>query len=228
MNVFVLNTGRCGSTTFTMACRHITNYTSAHEAKRGVLGEARFQYPKNHIEIDNRLVWLLGRLDQTYGDDAIYVHLKRNDMEVAQSFTNRYDGGVMKAYRGGILQEVDENSDPLAVCLDYCHSVNTNIELFLRDKTRKLEINLETIEQDFVAFWQLIGAKGDLDAALAEFGTSYNSSTQLTPKDIHFDMSRPQNLKQPYGAKQNSLVVRALRKVNGLITNLLEQSGNPR
>ena len=36
-------------------------------------------YTKGHIEVDNRLSWMLGRLDKVYADDlAIYVHLKRN------------------------------------------------------------------------------------------------------------------------------------------------------
>ena len=35
-NVFVLCTGRCGSTTFTQACQHIQNYTASHESKISV------------------------------------------------------------------------------------------------------------------------------------------------------------------------------------------------
>ena len=78
MNVFVLSTGRCGSTTFIKACSHITNYSSAHESLSTRTGKQRLNYPENHIEADNRLSWLLGRLDNTYGDDAFYVHLNRN------------------------------------------------------------------------------------------------------------------------------------------------------
>lgn len=76
MNIFVLNTGRCGSTTLIKACRHITNYSEAHESRCAMLGRERLNYPPNHIEADKRLVWLLGRLDKEYGDDALYVHLK--------------------------------------------------------------------------------------------------------------------------------------------------------
>jgi hypothetical protein len=37
MRVFVLNTGRCGSLTFTRACQaSISNYTAAHESRSGV------------------------------------------------------------------------------------------------------------------------------------------------------------------------------------------------
>ncbi len=55
MDVFVLCTGRCGSTTFIKACAHITNYTAAHESRTGLLGSDRLDYPGKHIEADNRL-----------------------------------------------------------------------------------------------------------------------------------------------------------------------------
>ncbi|MEJ1383421.1 MAG: hypothetical protein RPV21_03475, partial [Candidatus Sedimenticola sp. (ex Thyasira tokunagai)] len=67
MNIFILNTGRCGSTTFIEACRHITNYSAAHESRIQLIGDRRLAYPQNHIEADNRLSWLLGRLEHTYG-----------------------------------------------------------------------------------------------------------------------------------------------------------------
>jgi len=89
MNVFVLNTGRCGSTTFARACRHISNFSSAHESRTYLFGEERLAYPSNHIEVDNRLSWLLGRLDRKYGDRAVYVHLKRNIHDTAASFVAR-------------------------------------------------------------------------------------------------------------------------------------------
>lgn len=179
MNVFILNTGRCGSTSFIKACNHITNFSSAHESRISALGEDRLAYPQNHIEADNRLSWLLGRLDRTYGDNAIYVHLKRNNNDTALSFSRRYSHGIIRAYRGaGILMGLPEDSEPMAVSLDYCDTVNSNIDLFLKDKTRKMDINLENIEQDFIAFWKLIGAEGDMNAALAEFGTRHNASKQ--------------------------------------------------
>jgi hypothetical protein len=177
MNVFVLNTGRCGSTTFIMACHHITNFTCAHESRTALLGEDRFGYPENHIEADNRLSWLLGRLDKIYGDNAVYVHLKRNEHDTARSYVKRFSSGIMRAYRkGGILMGLQGENDPLAVALDYCFTVNSNIELFLKDKTRKMEINLESIDQDFTAFWKFIGAEGEMTAALAEFDTHYHAS----------------------------------------------------
>ena len=176
MNVFILNTGRCGSTTFIMACEHITNFTSAHESRCDRLGEDRLAYPDNHIEADNRLSWFLGRLDSHYGDNAIYVHLMRNSHDTASSYAKRlFPGGIIPAYRKGILQHLPDDISDMSVSLDYYDTVNSNIEHFLKDKTRKMEFNLENAKEDFKKFWELVGAEGDLEAALAEFDIPYNS-----------------------------------------------------
>lgn len=191
MNIFVLNTGRCGSTTFIKACRHIKNYTCAHESRTAMLGEDRLNYPENHIEADNRLSWLLGRLDKSYGDNAFYVHLKRNREGTAQSFTRRYASGIIKAYRGdGILMDLPEDAEPMDVSADYCDTVNSNIALFLKDKTKKIEVSLENIEKDFKVFWDSIGAEGEINDALSELRTSYNASKQKQEKKSDNIVSR--------------------------------------
>ena len=41
-----------------------------------------------------------------------------------------------------------------------------------------MTINLETIKQDFEAFWAAIFAEGDLDAALSEFDKKYYDSSR--------------------------------------------------
>lgn len=179
MNVFILCTGRCGSTTFIKACGHIRNFTSAHEAHSGLLGQAHFQYPPNHIEADNRLSWFLGRLEQAYGNEAFYVHLTRDRLETAKSFLNRT--GIMRAYSKDILLKSSPNNDPLEVCLDYCDTVNTNIEFFLRNKSKKMAFTLENAKEDFRVFWELIGAEGDLSAALAEWDYTYNATALRKP-----------------------------------------------
>lgn len=177
MNVFVLSTGRCGSTTFAKACAHIANFTAAHESMGGRLGEARLAFPENHIESDNRLSWLLGRLDRAYGDRAIYVHLRRDDIKTAQSFAQRYNRGIMRAYRNKIITAHGlKGVSPVEVCLDYCDTINTNIELFLRDKTRKMVFRMENGRADFERFWDLIGAEGDKAAAVAEWDVAHNPS----------------------------------------------------
>ena len=176
MNVFVLNTGRCGSTTFIKACQHISNYTSAHESLLEKTGGQRLDYPEDHIEADNRLCWFLGKLDQKYADDAIYVHLKRQREAVATSFSKRIDFGILKAYEQGILLHDEHRLSAFDIALDYIDTVNANIALFLKDKTNKIDVSIETANTDFADFWELIGAEGDLEAAMKEWAINYNAS----------------------------------------------------
>jgi len=177
MNVFVLCTGRCGSMSFVQAASHIRNYSAAHESRCAELGPARFDYPPRHIEADNRLSWLLGRLDQHFGDAALYVHLVRDPQAVAESFVRRMDRGIMKAYRNdGILMGLPAGADPLAVAHDYVDTVTRNIEAFLRHRPLVMRIELENAVADFPAFCERIGADVDLPSALAEFATRHNAS----------------------------------------------------
>jgi len=182
MNIFVLNTGRCGSTTFSEACNYITNYTVSHESRVGCIGRERFSFPENHIEVDNRLTWFLGRLDKAYGDKAVYVHLKRDVEKTAKSFVKRwdFDGGIIRAYRKGMLEGLPEYIDPYYCCLDYCDTVDSNIELFLKDKSNCIELNLENAKEDFAKFFDLIDAKGDKESAIKCFDKNYNSSDYST------------------------------------------------
>ena len=184
MNVFVLNTGRCGSLTFARACSHITNFTSAHESRSRLKGPEHYDYPDHHIEVDTRLSWFLGPLDAKFGDQAVYVHLLRNPEAVAQSFAKRYDveSSIIWSYRNVILMDYNidaedrDAEDRMAYCHDYIATITQNIALFLKDKTAPIVINIEAPEKGFRALWTRIGAEGALEAALEEFHTKHNAS----------------------------------------------------
>jgi len=176
MNVFVLNTGRCGSTTFVRACQHITNFSASHESRVSMLGDPRVDFPPNHIEADNRLSWFLGRLDDAYGDNAVYVHLTRSVGDTAHSLEKRTGFGIMKAYREGIMMLEDAEISSHQLALDYIYTVERNIALFLKDKTRTLAFRLEHARHDFRVFWGLIRAEGNLESALKEWDMAHNAS----------------------------------------------------
>ncbi|WP_369160517.1 hypothetical protein [Candidatus Thiodiazotropha sp. LNASS1] len=175
MNIFILNAGRCGSTTFVQACQHISNYSAAHESRSTLIGKRRLSYPDNHIEADNRLCWILGRLDHEYGNDAYYVHLTRDRRQSVESFVKRKEYGIMQAYREGILMG-GQQQPATEIASDYLDTVACNISLFLKDKRHKMTFNLENAASDFVDFWHWIGARGELDKALAEWRIRYNAS----------------------------------------------------
>lgn len=178
-NVFVLCTGRCGSTTFIEACRHATNFTAGHETRRRMVGDERLAYPVGHIEADNRLSWYLGRLEETFGNEVFYVHLSRDPEKVARSYMQRWNSGIIGAYQHQILlSRRSPRSDVarLEVCHDYVHTVTANIAAFLADKSHVCHVRLETVEHDFAAFWDRIGAEGDKAAALAEWEKPHNAT----------------------------------------------------
>lgn len=181
MRVFILCTGRTGSVAIIKASEHIENFTAGHETLSSILGEKRFIYNDNHIEADNRLSWHLGLLYKIYGDEAFYVHLKRDKEKVAQSYYKRfYYYSIIDSFCAGIRQINAEFLNPqqrLKACYDYVDTVNANIEHFLADKPKKMTINIENIDHDFKVFWERIGAKGNLENALKEFETPHNKST---------------------------------------------------
>jgi hypothetical protein len=143
----------------------------------------RVEYPEDHIEIDNHLAWFLGRLDERYGDNAFYVHLKRDLEETARSRMEREEGkvdpGLMWAYGKRLIWE-NESASLLEVSKHYCKTVNKNIDLFLKDKKRVMEFNLESSSSDFQEFWNKIGAQGDLGSALSEWERRYNATIPIT------------------------------------------------
>ncbi|MCX2840253.1 glycosyltransferase [Microbulbifer thermotolerans] len=194
MNVFVLCAGRCGSVTFFKACQKIANFTCGHESTSGLHADKRFNFPDYHIEVDNRLAWMLGYLESEYGDSAIYVHLSRNPMSIARSYNQRWhtDLSIIKAYTHGILKRDSEGLDD---CIDYVGTVEKNIKHFLKDKSKVVKINAENFEQDFTKFWEYIGAKGDFEAAIKTFQVHHNYSTEnnnVTLGGNHSFISRKQ------------------------------------
>tara|TARA_Y100001970_G_C13989016_1_gene727214 strand:- start:248 stop:817 length:570 start_codon:yes stop_codon:yes gene_type:complete len=183
MNIFVLCAGRCGSVSLYKICKHIKNYTSSHESRE----KLDFSYPKNHIEIDNRLCWFLGRLDEKYGDNAIYIHLKRDKNKIAESYSKRfyYKRGISMAYKYNLLrtsQRIEKND--VDICKDMIETIESNICLFLKDKTKTLEINLEKFKDDIPRFWNYINASGNLKVALKELEVKHNPTKKSIIKKM--------------------------------------------
>lgn len=177
INVFVLCTGRCGSTTFARACQHLSNFTVGHESRVDRLGPDRLAYPEGHIEVDNRLSWMLGRLGAAFADkDTLWVHLFRDEEETAQSFAKRFGRGIIRAYAKDIVPSSKRHAVPIDVCRDYCRTVTANIEAFVAGRPHVLTVRLETVGSDFDDFLARVGAEGDLTAARAEWAVRHNAS----------------------------------------------------
>ena len=104
MRIFCLGTGRSGTTTFTRALEHATNYTSGHESRAAMLGEQRLDYADWHAEADNRLTWMLGPLGERFGDDPEIRSrlLDRDDLSCAvrQTLVERL-GAALAGFKVG-------------------------------------------------------------------------------------------------------------------------------
>lgn len=186
MRVFVLCSGRCGSTTFVKAASHISNYTAAHESRWGIPRlSPRLDYPDRHIEADNRLAWLTGPLLQRYGSDpdARFVHLTRDTAATAASFVS-WNGALLEQgwIRALLCMGSSRRMTPeqkLAAATSLVETINLNIGLFMaRVGERGMAFRLENAAQDWTTFWSWIGAAGSLSASLAEWKVRHNASAR--------------------------------------------------
>jgi hypothetical protein len=180
MRVFVLSPGRSGSMTFAEACKHMTNYTAAHESRSAEIGDRRFDYPNRHIEVDNRLTWLLGGLAANEKPTDRFVWLRRDLEAVASSFLRRWAGtrraGIIEAFAHAIIMRPNDWPEEARadVARFYVETVEANIAEFLEDRDH-MTVWLGS-RDDFAGFWKWVGAEGDLTAALTTWATPHNPS----------------------------------------------------
>jgi len=159
--------------TFARACRHITNYSSAHES--GCRNRYSLEYPENHIEVDNRLAWFLGRLHEKY-PEAFYVHLLRDEKTTARSYVVRGGQEATKILRGFMFAiKQGQHGDLPSEAREMVATINANIRHFLREKPH-VTVDIEAAADLFPAFWKWIRAEGRLEAGLRELKKRYNRS----------------------------------------------------
>ncbi len=85
----------------------------------------------------------------------------------------------MQSYRGmGILMRLSPAINPMLVAMDYCDTVNSNIDAFLKDKSNKMQFQLEHGKEDFLTFCTWIDAQVDINSALAEFDIYHNAANK--------------------------------------------------
>lgn len=181
-NVFVLSPGRSGSKTFVEACKELTNYSAAHESRASFLGDERFDYPKNHIEADNRLTWFPGEMERRFSsEEVLYINLQRDFDQTVDSFLHRfrnsnYRSSIMQAFAHGIVMKPKDwrEDEELEVAKFYVRTVQSNISAFLKDKN-SLDVFLGDDGSSFDQFLQEVDAVGDLDAVRKNWNTVFNA-----------------------------------------------------
>lgn len=174
MNVFVVGTGRCGTLTFSRACQHMDNFTAQHH---GAIGPSDLRpqwyegYADNHIEVNPYLSWFLPVLVESY-PDALFIHLRRHKEEVVNSWVRRG-----KSYIPGRFPKMlgVPTDDFRRVCEIQYDVTTRNIEL-MADHCNLHTLWLHEIKDQWRAFWDRVGARGDFEGSLAEWDTKYNAS----------------------------------------------------
>ena len=180
MRVFVLTTGRTASTTFAAACEHIDNMTAGHETRARQLS-ARLDYPDQHIEVDNRLVWFLGGLGRHFDDtETFYVHLTRDPQQVARSYLERWhiNVSIVRHFYHGVLmrKEKPTPAEALDACHEFVTAVDDNISEFLSVRQNWCEVRLEHFAEDFLRFMTQAGLSGDREAMVSVLQQRQNTS----------------------------------------------------
>lgn len=141
-NVFILSPGRTGTTSFARILSCIPKFTSGHETRVKFLGDSRIDYPSNHIEADNRLVFFLPKLTKRYAANSLLIILYRPNEEIADSYSKRwYKTNLMKAYAQGILLRSFREND-IAVSNDMVSNTYETIEYFANDWKHVVRIDL--------------------------------------------------------------------------------------
>jgi hypothetical protein len=193
MRAFVIGTGRCGTQTFSMACKHITNYTSGHETHTGQIGD--LDYPDGHIEVDHHLGWATPLLVEKYppGPDTLYVHLLRDREACVASWSRRQSMDHFSRLCC-FAKSAASMPEKRRLAAEYYVSMMTSIiESSLHTPRQHsgfavcgsvMTGYIENLADWFPEFWRLLCAEGDRVAALAECGKRYNRGLESKGQDV--------------------------------------------
>lgn len=165
MNIFVVGTGHCGTTTFAKACRFATNRKVSHESASG--GIYTFEYPEDHIEVDAPLAFWVPRLRSFYRG-CRFVHLVRDKKPCIESLAR--NEALVCQWFGHMLYHFPE-----ATPLDGALALYSVINESLRGED-VLQVRLEEIKIRWHEVWAWMGCEGDFARSLAEWDIKYHAS----------------------------------------------------
>jgi hypothetical protein len=176
MRVFVVGTGRCGTATFYQACRHITNYTCAHESQAFRIPD--YEYPDNHIEVSHLNVIAIPWLREHY-PGSVFVHLTRERQACIKSLQSEEWGSMYSwCFQWYLSTHAVMVRDAAQAYYDRITELCN--ALLPPDHLR---IRIETAKEQWPQFWNRINAVGNYGASLSKLSRRYNYSQNNRTKD---------------------------------------------
>lgn len=165
MNVFVVGTGRCGTTTFSEACKFATNFTVAHESNAGRPYD--FDYPPDHIEVDAPLAFWMPTLRLKY-PGCKFVHLWRQREECVRSMVKN-DPEITRWFARMLYHWPEATPEEGAAALyDVINNVATGADVF--------HLRLKYAADRWREVWDWLGLSGDFDRSREEWSVKHNAT----------------------------------------------------
>jgi hypothetical protein len=114
-------------------------------------------------------------------EDVLYVHLKRDLQDTADSFLHRlrnsnYRASIMNAFAHGILMKPGDwtPDEEAELAKFYVETIHSNIADFVKSKNH-LVVHLQDGGESFDQFLSAIDAEGDLEVARATWKQVHNA-----------------------------------------------------
>lgn len=165
--IFVVGTGRCGTTTFARACENARNRTVGHETCAGKVYS--FEYPQKHIEVDAPLVFRMNDL-RRLNPGCRFVHLIRTDRAACIESMVRYDPEICRAFGWMVYHFAECDALTGAAAL---YDTITRIP----KGNDVLTVSLESIKENWSKCWEWMGCEGDFIKSLETWEHKFNAST---------------------------------------------------
>jgi len=178
-NIFVISTGRTATTAFARAAACLPGYTSAHESRSMQPFASRLNYPDNHIEADNRLLFYLPQLENRYGNSAYYVLLKRDPSLIASSYAKRWHltVSIVRAWTHGVRMIPRVRTAEIEQCChDFVSYADSTLSLFLSRQKNVMEFYVSDATNEFIRFSQWIGIDKPPQSALKVWDSRHNKN----------------------------------------------------
>lgn len=153
MRVFVVGTGRCGTSTFYQAAKSIEGYTCGHESEAARIPS--WTFPDNHVEVAAQLVYAIPLVLEKYPDSK-WVHLIREREACVDSLAHQVWASMAAFAQQWFM--CDHPADVVKTAAKFYDMTNALIPALVPEK-QLMTIHLETLRRQWPDFCTWIGAR---------------------------------------------------------------------